>query len=275
MVGEFGEFVAFAVIAAAKLGLDRLQLLVEVIFALGLFHLALHAATDLALHLQHAKFALHEREHHFEPLHRIVFAQQGLLFRDARRQIGRDGISQLAGILDIAELRAGILRQLLRKLGIFTELFDHRAHHALDLGARRDDRLGHLDLGQNHLAIIGGLCRQRRKLGAAMPFDQHAHGAIGQLEQLQDRGNHAGIIKVIAVRIVTAGIELGEEKDLLVARHSCFQRRDRFLAPDEQRHDHAGKHDNVAQGEQGIVCHVLINSIRPAAGREDGGFCWK
>ena len=41
-------------------------------------------------------------------------------------------------------------------------------------------------------------------------------------------------------------------------------RDDRFLAPDEQRHDHAGKHDDVAQGEQG---NQVRSHIRPFIAR--------
>ena len=44
----------------AKFLLDRLQLLVQIVLALGLLHLALDAAANALLHLQHADLAFHE-----------------------------------------------------------------------------------------------------------------------------------------------------------------------------------------------------------------------
>ncbi len=62
---QLGEFVGFLAIAAAQFGLDRLELFVEVIFALGLLHLALDPPADLALDLEHAQFAFHEAHRPF------------------------------------------------------------------------------------------------------------------------------------------------------------------------------------------------------------------
>ena len=63
---EFGEFV-LAVFVAEFL-LDRLHLLVEVVLALRLLHLALDARADALLDLQHRDFALHQAEHLLQPL---------------------------------------------------------------------------------------------------------------------------------------------------------------------------------------------------------------
>ena len=56
---ELGQLVA-AVLAFAQLLLDRLELLVQIVLALGLLHLALDPAADALLDLQHADLALHE-----------------------------------------------------------------------------------------------------------------------------------------------------------------------------------------------------------------------
>ncbi len=120
-----------------------------------------------------------------------------------------------------------------------------------DFGARGGDRLDRLDLGDQHFAVAARFAPKPGKLAALMPFDQHAHRAVGQLQQLQHRGDDAGIVEIVAVGIVAAGIELGEQEDVLLPGHRGLKRGDRFLAADEQRHDHAGEHDNVAQGKQG------------------------
>jgi hypothetical protein len=163
------NLVGFALVAAAQFGLDRLELLVEVIFALGLFHLALHAATDLALHLKHAQFALHEGKHHFQTLERVGFREHGLLVGDLGGKVGGDRIGQLARVVDVAQLLPGILRELLGQLGIFGELIDHRAHHGRDFGPGHRFRLDRFDLRHQHGAIAAGFGLKGLEFGAPVP----------------------------------------------------------------------------------------------------------
>ena len=86
-LGEFGLLDALfelhqlvaSIVLLAKLALDRLHLFVQIIFALGLFHLALDAAADLFLDLQDADLALHQGKDLFKPLHHAEDFQQLLL----------------------------------------------------------------------------------------------------------------------------------------------------------------------------------------------------
>ena len=64
---HLGDLVA-TVLGLAKLLLDRLHLLVEIVLALRLLHLTLHAVADLLLDLQHADLAFHQAEDALEPL---------------------------------------------------------------------------------------------------------------------------------------------------------------------------------------------------------------
>ena len=84
---ELGGLV-LAVLAFAELLLDRLQLLVQIILALRLLHLPLHAVADLLLDLQHADFGFHMVEHALQPFGRAVQLQQFLLVGDLQ---ARDG----------------------------------------------------------------------------------------------------------------------------------------------------------------------------------------
>ena len=100
---------------------------------------------------------------------------------------------------------------------------------------------------------------------ALLALDEHAHRAVGQLQQLQDGGDDAEIVERVAVGIVLGRIELGDQEDALVRRHRAFQRRHRFVAADEQRHDHVREDDDVAQRQDGIgFAHV--HSTGGAAG---------
>src|SRR6516225_2052607 len=58
---DLGELVA--VILVAELFLDRLHMLVEIIFALRLIYLPLDAAPDALLDLEHGYFTLYQAEH--------------------------------------------------------------------------------------------------------------------------------------------------------------------------------------------------------------------
>ena len=243
---QLGQLVAILAVVRSQLALDRLHLLVQIIFALGLFHLALHAAPDLLFDLQHAKLALHEGERHFQALHDIHFDKQRLLVGHLDIDIAGNRIGQRGGIVDLAKLHGGFRRQLAVELGIIVELIDHRAHqrlHVLALGWRF---LGKIDLrGAIAVPLVDIFQRD-----ALLAFHQHAHGAIGQFQQLHDGGGHAHFIQIVAARIILGRIELCDEDDFLVVLHRLFQRDDGFVATDEKRHDHARKHNDVAKRQQ-------------------------
>ena len=103
--------------------------------------------------------------------------------------------------------------------------------------------------------MAGSLRIERGQLRAVVAFDEHAHGAIRQLEQLENRGDNARFIKIVAIGIVTARIELRQQEDVFRTGHGHFERGHRLFAANEQRHDHAGENHDVAQGKQGIQSH--------------------
>ena len=147
------------------------------------------------------------------------------------------------GILDLAELDRGFGREPLVELGIIVELLDHRAHQRLGFGAVGRLVLDVLDLGRD-VAVDLDQIDQPRALAA---LDQHADGAVGQLQQLHRGGDDAEVVERVAVGIVLARVELGDEEHFLVARHRRLERRDRFLAADEQGNDALRENDDVAQ----------------------------
>ena len=100
--------------------------------------------------------------------------------------------------------------------------------------------------------VIGLVVREAQDFGAADALDQHLDGAVGQLQQLQHRGQRADIEEVFGRRLVLAGVLLGDKQDLLVGAHHLFERADRLLAADEKRHDHVRENDDVAQRQDGV-----------------------
>ncbi len=78
-------------------------------------------------------------------------------------------------------------------------------------------------------------------------LDQHLDGAVGELEQLQDRGHGADAVQVLQLRIVDVGLLLRDQQDALVGLHGHVERQDRLLAADEQRDHHVRIDHHVAQ----------------------------
>ncbi len=265
LFGQFGDFVA-RVVVAAQLVLDRLELFVEIVFALGLFHLPLHAATDPALHLQHRQLAFHEGHDHFEPLERVALDQQRLLVRHLGVDRRGNRIRELAGIVDIAQLVRRVLAQLLVELGIFAELFDHLPHHRGHFIARS----GYQIARRNHRFDEFAARFERFERCPLRPLNQHTDGAVGQLEQLQDLRHHADVEQIVALGIVAARVELREQENVLASFHRRFKRGDRFVTPHEQRHHHAGEHHDVTQGKKGVALGHQSIPLGAFVGRSRG-----
>ena len=242
---KLGQLLA-AVIALAQLALDRLHLLVEIILTLGLLHLALDARADLLLDLQNADLAFHQTQHALQPAGHIGLLQQGLLFLDLDRQMGRNAVGQLGGLADLRQRRQRFRRHLLVQFDIVFELGRHGTHQRFQLGLvagiireRLADRL-----------IIVLARRITGDLDTAAALDQHLDRAVGQFEQLQDRRHHTHGVDCIVRRLVIGGRLLRGQQNLLVGLHHLFQRADGFVASDKERHDHVGKDHNVAQRQK-------------------------
>ena len=246
LVFELGELVlAFLV---AELLLDRLHLLVEVVLALGLLHLALDARADALLDLQHGDFALHQAEHLLQPLGDGRRLQDHLLVGNLDREMRGDGVGELGIVLDLLDHADDFGRHLLVELHIVLELGDDRARKRLGLdlladGVRKHDGVGFVVFGAVGVVL---------DLGARSALDQHLDGAVGQLEQLQHARERADLEDRTGRRIVVGGVLLRCEQNEGVGAHHLFERLDRLLAADEQRHDHVREDDDVAQRQHRI-----------------------
>ena len=126
-------------------------------------------------------------------------------------------------------------------------------------------------------------------LRAVAPLDQHLHGAVRELQELQHGRQRPDLVDRLRRRIVVAGVLLGRQHDLLVGAHHLFERVDRFLAADEERHDHVREDDNVPERQHRIgvlaaggdadqlrsLGHCLTFSLpRPGPAEGAGEFHW-
>ena len=192
-----------------------------------------------------------------------------------------DRVGELGVVLDLADGRDDFRRHLLVQLHVAFELGHHRARERLDLDGLADVLGDHGGLGL--VIFVGaGVGLHGRARGA---FHQHLDGAVGQLQQLQHRGERAGGKDRVGGRIVLGGVLLRREQDVPVALHHLFERANRLLAADEERHDHVRENDDVAQRQNRIgldnaglrqctllCCHFLFpvaappDSLRPTGG---------
>ena len=238
---ELGDVVAL--VRIAKFFLNGLHLLIQIVLALCLLHLTFDTRTNLFLDLQNRDFAFHQCVDALKALGNRGGFKHVLLVGDFHRQVRSDGIGQLRVILDLANGAQNFRRDFLVELHIALELRNDRAGQCFKLifgaGCIRDA----LDFGFEIIRVFDIACNFRA--GAA--FDQHFDSAVGELQQLQYGRKRAYLIDGIGRRIVVAGVLLSGKQDLLVGAHDFFKRRDRFLAPDKQRHDHIREDHDVAQ----------------------------
>ena len=158
------------------------------------------------------------------------------------------GVGELGVVLDLLDDADHFRRHLLVELHIAFELVDDRARQrfGLDLlarGIREHDRFGLV------IFFAIGVFGDARARGA---LDQHLHGAVGQLEQLQHAGERADVENRIRRRIVVGGVLLRRQQNERVRAHHLFERLDRLLAADEQRHDHVRENNDVPQWQHRI-----------------------
>ena len=245
---QFGDLV-LAVLAVAKLLLNGLHLLVQIVFALRLLHLGLDAGLDLLFDLQDRHLALHGGIDLFQALGHVQRVQQFLLAVQRDAHVPGDEIGQLGRLLRLGHGGHDLFGDVLADLDVTLELLGDGA----DQGRHRGGiarRFGQQDRGRLEVIVIGD---KAGDLHALAPLDQHLDGAVGQLQQLQHIGQNAGAIDPVLGRLIDRGVLLRGQQDRRVRFHHRLQRADRFFAADEQRNDHVGKDHDVAQRQHRIA----------------------
>ncbi len=247
-----------AFLALAELLLDGFDLLVEVVLALALLHLALDAAADALLDLEDVELGLELRQQLLQPAADIDDLEDLLLQFELHRQVGGDGVGQAAGLLDARQRGEDLGRDLLVELHVLVELRQDGAAHRLDLVVGTViDRDG-LDLRDEQRTLVLDVHDPR----ALRALDQHLDGAVGQLEHLQDVGDAADRIEVVSFGLVLGGRLLRHQQDALAGFHGDLERLDRLRAAHEQRDHHVGEDHYVAQRQQRQGRFVLGDGVK-------------
>src|SRR4029079_1833078 len=236
---ELGDVVAL--VGVAKFLLNGLHLLIQIVLALRLLHLALDARTDLSLDLKDRDFAFHQRIDALEPLGNAGGLQHVLLVGNLHGEVRRDRVGEFGVVLDLADVAQDLGGDLLVELHVAFKLRHDRTREGFEfvLGA------GHFGDTFDLSFEIAGVAGVARDPGARVAFNQDLHGSVRQLQKLQYGRERSDLIDRIRSRIVVAGVLLGREQDLLIGAHDLFECRDRFLAAHEQGHDHVREDHDV------------------------------
>ena len=251
-LGEFDLLVDLfnigAVFPLAEFFLDGLDLLVEIEVALILFHLPLHAAANLLVDIQDVDFPVKLLEQILEAHLDVREIQNHLLVLQLERQVGGNGVSQPAGVVDAGDGREDLGRDLLVELDVLVKLLHHRTAKRLDF-TRFVLFLVLLDRGHGRREMrfrIGNGCHQ----SALLTFNKHLDSAVGQLEHLQDGGDTAHVEHILDGRLILRGRLLRHEHDAPVGLHRQLKRLDALGSSHKKRNDHVGEHHHIAQRQQ-------------------------
>ena len=147
---ELGDIVAL--VGIAEFLLNCLHLLIQIVLALRLLHLALDARTDLTLDLENGNLAFHQRIDALQPLGDACGFEHILLVGNLYGEVRCDRIGELRVILDLADVAQNLGRDLFVELHVALELRHDRTRQRLKLflGAGNFDDA--FDLG---LEIVG------------------------------------------------------------------------------------------------------------------------
>ncbi|MPM32282.1 hypothetical protein SDC9_78844 [bioreactor metagenome] len=160
-----------------------------------------------------------------------------------------DGVSQTPWIVDAGDRRQNLRRDLLVEFDVLVKLLHHGAAQGLDFAGlgivHRLHRHGRDGGEEMRFRIIDGV-----HLGALLALDQHLHGAVGQLEHLQDGGHAAHLEHIFDRRFILGGRLLRDEHDAAIRIHRQFQRLDALGSSHEQWNDHVREHHDIPKREQ-------------------------
>ena len=238
-------------VALAQLVLNGLDLLAQVGLALKAVHLLLNAMLDLVFDAQDGDFARQPGDDLLQPGHGVGLGQKGADFREGRAfDRAGQGVGQQAGVFQMGNGTKGF-RWPRCEFGHLTPQRPRLAGKGLDLwrgGVGRsvgqharphqEEGLGLQPL--DHLEAPPALHQHTVPLVVVLlPGFSHDHlGAYG--EEIFDRsgGLEHGVL-----------LQQGQQGAAPAQRE--FHRAQGEGPPDDQRHDHAGVHGQVAQGQHG------------------------
>ena len=210
---ELVDLVAF-VVFLAELLLDRLHLLVEVVLLLSALHLLAHATLDAPVDLKLVHFELERGRDAGEALHRVPNLEEVLLLVYGHDEVRRNGVGELAGIIDLHRGVFDFALQVARELDVLLEQRDDFTHELV----RFTRQILELRHGLHHdfeKALFGVTLDGAATIGA---FDENLDVPTGELDRLQDVRHRAHGVDVGRAGVVGGRVVLRGQEDTPVVR---------------------------------------------------------
>ena len=148
------QLIEFALLAAAQLLLDGLDLLVEIVFFLRLLHLALHAALDGAVDVQLLDFDIQHLGHTRQPVDGIEDLEQLLFFFDGKLEVRAHGVGQFPRIIAADRRHHGVVVYVLAQLDVLFEQAGHARGQGIQLRPGVDPVAERFDRGAEETLFL-------------------------------------------------------------------------------------------------------------------------
>ena len=132
------ELVEFALFAAAKLFVNGLELLIQVVLFLRAFHLPLDARIDVAVDVEFFDLAFQDFRHAVQTILDVEIFEQLLLFLHRNLEIGGDRIGEFGGVFDACRGNHGVVVQTLGELHVLLKEAVDATNGLIDLRRRLD-----------------------------------------------------------------------------------------------------------------------------------------
>ena len=253
-------------ILLAELGLDDLDLLAQVVFALIFIHLGLNFVLDLVFKLEHLGLLAEQADDHGQTARDAELLEDVLLGRNLDTDVLRDVIREEACVAALGNRQLHIGRDSLRIVGVLRKALLRRADKRLRtaFGHTVNIVLELLDLG-----IDAGLVVLRREElmheRALLALDEHADVVARQAQDLLDLADGADLVEIARGRVVRLEVALCGQKERLTVFHRRFQRADgkqtAHIEVDyhiRERNEAAQrKHRQAAYSRSKLFCHSV------------------
>ena len=240
---KVGVFVLGAVAGVAELLADGLHLLVEVVIALVLLHLALDAAIDAGLKLQHITLVEQMLNCELKTLHEVGFFKDAHLFGRLAGRLTANKVDQALGVA--LRLKARILVVLAAHLGKILPFADQAASLRLNRASIGDDGLKARRAGHKHAVAL----LKRIELIAHKPLHEHLGSAVGEREELHDGRKRPDLIAVLLLGTVHIRVFLRDDENVFGFGVIGLARGvNRHRASHEDRGERRGEDHHVSHG---------------------------
>ncbi|CAM3876764.1 hypothetical protein LIHA111178_13580 [Litorimonas haliclonae] len=164
-------------IAIAQFGLDGFHLFIQIIFALGFFHLALHAAADLLFDFQHAGFGIDEVQNRLQTGRHFRLSKQLLLMLDLGIEMYRNNVRKLGRIFCLCNRPHNFFSNFGVELSVEIKLLAHFFGQGLCLARAFHIRFDNFGISFEVIFAI----RERVHRSPLLAFDQNAYCPVRQL----------------------------------------------------------------------------------------------